>query len=344
MQRLHYIVATIVLAVAWGAPAAAQQKVFKVATVAPEGSAWMNAMREGGKEIEARTDGRVKFKFYGGGVMGNDKKVLRKMRVGQLHGGTFVSSGLAERYGDIQLYGLPLLFESQAEVDYVRERLDEVLIREMQEQSGLVVLGIARGGFAQIMAGAPVRRADDLRGRKVWVPEGDLISYAAMEELGLSPVTLPITDVLTGLQTGLIDIIGSSPVGALVLQWHTKVKYVTDLPVSYLFGLLALEERALRRVSDEDQAVIRDVLGKVYDGFEVENLEDDRKALAALIDSGIDVIAPDPELAPVWKRDAAALRNRLAEEGLYSIDKLRRIDALLTEYRSSNASADAAAP
>ena len=95
---------------------------LKIATVAPEGSQWMLDLKAGAKEVEQRTEGRVTFKFYGGGVMGNDKKVLRKIRIGQLHGGIFTANGLTERYRDIALYGLPMVFRSQDEVDYVRKQ------------------------------------------------------------------------------------------------------------------------------------------------------------------------------------------------------------------------------
>ncbi len=311
-------------------------QTIKIATVAPEGSSWMNNMRAGAKTIAERTDNRVKLKFYGGGVMGNDKKVMRKMRIGQLHGGAFTASGLAERYPDIQLYGLPLLFRTQDEVNYVRAAMDADIMKGMEE-AGLVCLGIAGGGFANIMSSDPVRVATDLNGQKVWVPEGDLISYATMESLGLSPVTLPITDVLTGMQTGLIDIIGSSPVGALVLQWHTKINFITPVPVAYLYGTLAIEKKIFDRLSAADQQVVRDVMADVYTQFEVDNIKDDEKALEAMLKGDIELVEPEEGLESDWSAQSAKVRAKLAADGVYSADRLARIDALLAEYRAANA-------
>src|SRR5690606_7355182 len=179
---------------------------LKVATIAPDGSHWMREMRAAAAEIKERTGGSVEIKFYPGGVMGNDAQVLRKIRIGQLHGGAFTAGGLAERYSGLNLYGIPLLFRSLDEVDYVREHLDPVLTAGLEE-AGFVGFGFIEGGFARLMANHPVRGIEDMRRRKVWVPEGDPISFFAMEELGLSPVVLPVTDVLTGLQTGLLDIV-----------------------------------------------------------------------------------------------------------------------------------------
>ena len=117
--------------------------------------------------------------------------------------------------------------------------------------------GFTEGGFAKLLSNEPIDTVDDLRRKKVWVPEGDEISFLAMQKMGLSPVVLPITDVLTGLQTGLIEVAFASPVAALVLQWHTKTKYITELPVSYSMGIFAIDKGAFDRLSGADQQVVR---------------------------------------------------------------------------------------
>ncbi len=310
---------------------AAGATVLKLATIAPEGSSWMEGMRAGAKEIKARTEGRVVLKFYGGGVMGNDKKVLRKIRIGQLHGGSFVASGVAEQYPDINLYGLPLLFESLEEVDYVRERMDEA-IEQGLEEAGWVNFGIAEGGMAMLMSSKPVRSLKDLERQKVWVPEGDTISYSAMEALGLSPVTLPITDVLTGLQTGLIDIIATSPVGALVFQWHTKVKYITRLPVSYLIAVLAIDKRAFNRLEPGDQMVVREVMSRIYDEFDETNRSDNDEAISALLASGLQYVEPNPEEVSQWRATVAEANRAQGKAGAFTPAMLDKLIGYLDEF------------
>ena len=257
------------LLLALAVPMEGRAEVFKLATIAPENSEWMRSMRAGAKEIKTRTDGRVDIKLFGGGIQGNDSKVLRKMRIGQLHGGAFTAGSMMSFYPDLSIYGLPLLFDSQDEVDYVRERLDAEL-KQGLEEAGFVSFGFAGGGFAVILGNAPVRSLDALNNKKVWVPEGDEISYAGMEALDLSPVTLPLTDVLTGLQTGLLDVVATPPVGALVLQWHTKVKYATNVPLVYTMAFIAIDKKRFDRLSDADQAVVDEVLTAIYKKIEVE--------------------------------------------------------------------------
>ena len=139
---------------------------LKIATVTPENSQWMKSMRESAAEIKARTDGRVVIKYYGGGVMGNDTKVLGRIRIGSLQGGAFTPTALAGQYADLNLYGLPLIFDSEAEAAYVRARLDEKLQKGL-EAAGFVNFGFAAGGFAVLMSNTPVDELDDLKGKKV---------------------------------------------------------------------------------------------------------------------------------------------------------------------------------
>ncbi len=331
---------TILLALSIAGLADAQ--VLKIATVTPEGSHWMKQMRASAEEIREHTDGRVRIKYYGGGVMGNDSKVLGKIRIGALHGGAFTPTALTDRYADINLYGLPLVFDSEDEAEYVRQHLDARIMRGL-EDAGFVNFGFAAGGFALLMSNEPVRGLSDLRGKRVWVPEGDDVSYASMEALNLSPVTLPLTDVLTGLQTGLIDIVAISPIGALVLQWHTKVKYMTEMPLVYTMGFMAVDKRAFSKLSAADQAVVREVMTKKYVELGAANLVDNLEAKQAMLDAGIKLITPDPaEMARI--RDVLGASNRrLGERGIFSLQLYDEMIARVAEYRRTNGTSSVAA-
>lgn len=311
---------------------------LKIATVTPEGSQWMTDMRAGAKEIKERTAGRVHIKYYGGGIQGNDTKVLGKIRIGALQGGAFTPTALSERYSDLNLYGLPLVFDSEEEAAYVRGKLDARL-QDGLENAGFVSFGFAAGGFAIIMSNTPVESLDDLKGKRVWVPEGDTISYASMEALQLSPVTLALTDVLTGLQTGLIDIVAMSPIGALVLQWHTKIKYMTELPLVYTLGFMAIDKKAFAKLQADDQAVVREVMTRTYENFDKTNLVDNRGARDALLKAGIKSVSFDEaELNRI--RDVLQRSNRaLGEKGEFTLDVYDELLTYLDEYRRGQAAA-----
>ena len=308
---------------------------LKLATVAPEGSTWMKDLRAAGAQVKERTGGRVNLKFYGGGIQGTDKKVLRKIRIGQLQGGVFTSNSLEERYPDILIYGLPMLFNSQAEVDYVRQRMDAKLAAGL-EKAGFVSYGFAGGGFAYFLTGKPVAALADLRGQKIWVPEGDQTSYVAMQALQLSPVVLPITDVLTGLETGLLDIVATPPVGAVILQWYTKTKFVTNLPLSYTLGVLAIDKAALQGVSDADKAALREAMTELYARIDAQNRTDNAKAEQALRSNGLKFVEPVAADVPKWRAAVSAAMDDMAAKGAFSADLLSEVRHHLQDYRKAN--------
>lgn len=295
---------------------AGAQTVLRIATVAPDGSFWMREMRAGAEEIARRSEGRVRIQYFPGGVMGNEQAVLRRIRIGQLQGGAFTGGGLATAWPNASLYSLPFLFRSHDEVDYVRARMDARLERGL-EQTGFVSLGLAEGGFARLFSGVPVTRVGDLRGQKVWVPEGDPVAYAAMEALGLAPVTLPLTDVLTGLQTGLINIIASPPIGTVAFQWHTRVRFMTDIPLAYTWAQLVVDRRALERLRDDDQALVREVMRETYRKLDRQNRADNVQATAAMVAQGIRIVAPDVDELRAWQAVGERVTRTLVERGTY---------------------------
>lgn len=315
---------------------------FKIATVAPEGSQWMQEIRAAAALIKERTAGRAVIKLYGGGVMGNEKQVLRKIRIGQLQGAAFTASGIAEKYPDIVLYGLPLTFDNQDEVDFVRGQID-VSLEQGLEKAGFVSFGFASGGFARIFARQPIDSTDAMRGQKIWVPEGDRVSAAAMEALRLSPVALPVTDVLTGLQTGLLDIVAAPPVGVIALQWHTRVKFMTTAPLMYTMGMMAIDAKAFGKLNTADQQVFRETMSAVYRKLDQQSRADDAAVLKALQANGITLVEAQPAEVDVWRKAAAEANQRLAAEGVYTPALLKQMQTLLHEYRQ-RASAAAAAP
>jgi TRAP-type C4-dicarboxylate transport system substrate-binding protein len=258
--------------------------------------------------------------------------VLGRIRIGALQGGAFTPTALTGIYPDLNLYGLPLIFDSEDEAAYVRERMDEQLLAGL-EDSGFVSFGFAAGGFAVIMSNSPITSLEDLKGKRVWVPEGDQISYASMKSLSLSPVTLPLTDVLTGLQTGLIDIVAISPIGALVLQWHTKVDYITELPLVYTLGFMAIDRKSFGKLSAGDQAIVREVMTETYERFDRQNLVDNREARDALLNSGIEVVTFDAGEIAGLRRMLRETNRVLGNEGRFSIAAYEEMLGYVEEYR-----------
>ena len=307
---------------------------LKIATVSPEGATWMVKMREAAKEIKKRTDGRVKFKFYSGGVMGSDESVLRKIKIGQLHGGAVTGGSLINIYPDLSVYSLPFVFQSFKEVDVVREKLDPILIKGLEEK-GFVTFGLAEGGFAYFMSNKKLLTKEDVRSQKVWVTTGDRISQVILESASVSPIPLPISDVMTGLQTGLIDTVATSPIAAISLQWHTRVKYLTDAPVSYFFGMLTVSKKAFNKISNNDQAVVREVMANTFAQINAQNRVDNERAREALVNQGIKFVEMSNEILEDWKNTTQSAVQTLIQEKLVNPEVYKKLQGILSSYRAS---------
>ena len=330
------VVATIatMFMIAVAAPVHAQ--TFTIATVSPDGSVWLRELRKAAKEIKTRTEGRVTFKFRTGGVAGDDKTVLRKMRVNQLQGAVVTAGALAQSYPDLGLYSLPMVFRSFEEVDHVRASLDEPLIEGLRKK-GYVSFGFSEIGFAYAMSKAPTTSVADARKQKVWIPDGDPWSEQAIDAFGIKPIPLPIVDVLTGLQTGLINAVAMPPVGALALQWHTQIDHVMDLPLLYVMGQMIISNRAWGKLSEADQVIVAEVLRKAVKATDTRSREDNRKA-ADVMRQRTAWLEPAPDETQQWRQAASGAVVRLVDQGLVPMDLYTEMRKLLDDYRADSSS------
>jgi len=307
---------------------------LRIATLAPGDSQWMRDMIAGGGQIRELTDGRVTLKFRAGGVAGSDAQVLRKIRIGDLHGGAFTTGGLASVYPGLNTYGIPLIFESLDEVDHVRSHLDEKIAAGLEE-SGFVSLGFSEGGFSNLMSNIPVSHVDDLRRQKIWVPDDDPISYQVLEALRLAPVPLELSDALLGLRRGLVDVVAASPAAALILQWHTEVKFRSDLPLSYSMGVFAIADDVFFDLAEPDQRVVRSVIAEVMAGIDSAARDDNAEARGIMAQMGIETVPVNPADVENWRQIIEAQYPEIRNRRDIDVALFDEMLALLDEYRST---------
>jgi TRAP-type C4-dicarboxylate transport system substrate-binding protein len=309
---------------------------YKIATISPDGLSWMKKLRTGVKTIDEKTEGRVKFKIYPGGVQGNDATVLKKMRIGQLHGGAVAAGSLTRFYPDLQVYNLPLQFRSYQEVDHIREQMDQ-MIADGLEEAGMVTFALTETGFAYLLTQTPVESIDQLKDLKAWLPNGDPIAEELIKSFDVSPIPLNLTDVLAGLQTGLVNAVVAPPSVALALQWHNHVKYVTQLPLLYIYSMLAMDKKAFNRIKPEDQKIVREVMDELFLQVESDNRVDNEKALKALETIGIQSVeVTQPER---WQAVADQSVESLIQSGEISPEMVRLYLKKLNQYRDDTVSA-----
>ena len=329
--KLLTLLLLIIMPGVFSNPAAAAQ-TLKIGTLSPAGSSWMKKIQKGADEVTQKTEGRVKFKFYPGGVMGDDYTMLRKMRMGQLQGGAVMAGSLVESCPALRLYGLPMIFDSFKEVDYVRDRMDNTINEEL-EKAGYVSFGMADGGFAFVMSKSPVRTLDDVRNLKVWAPSNNQTAMDAIEGFGITPIPLSIADVRTSLQTGMIDTVTVSPIGAIALQWHTQIKYMTELPLVYLFGVFVVDKKAFDRIAPEDRKILREIMSRAFKEIDQANREDNVKAQETLAKRGIEFVKPDQKAEAVWKKQAEEIVRKMLAKKEVSPEMYKALQDNLAQVR-----------
>jgi TRAP-type C4-dicarboxylate transport system substrate-binding protein len=318
---------------------AAPAFTIKFATLAPPGSTWMNLLQDWDTELRAKSDGRIGFKFYPGGVQGDEPDVLQKMRFDQLQGGAFTGYGIGRMYSPARVMELPFLFRNTDEIDYVREQF-MAQFREGFAANGYELLGWMEIGFVHIFSKQPLASLEEMKSRRVWLWQGDPMGEAFFQASGISPVPLSIVDVYTSLSTGLIDTVYAPPLGAIALQWFTKTPYVSSLPLTDGIGGLIVSKRFYDRLPADLQALLSETGRTAGEKLVAATRLDNQKSLATLKAHGLTFVEPGEGMREAVLLD---LRDRAAAELVRSnylpaplFEKTRQ---LLDQYRSTHAEA-----
>jgi TRAP-type C4-dicarboxylate transport system substrate-binding protein len=267
--------------------------LFKVASLAPEGSVWAKRFRDFVHEVEEKSNNEIGFKIYAGGVMGDDRAMYRKMRVGQLNGGGFTMTGISEFVPDFRVLGTPFLFNSYEEVDWVKQKIMPRFVSDF-DKKGMVLLAVTEVGFVYTMSTQSISTLAELKQSKAWAPEGDPISKVLLETVGVTPIPLSIPDVLTSLQTGLINTTFNSYYGSIVMQWFTRISYITDIPFAYAYGAFILDKKTFSKLPPKYAELMRSAARTHFDRLLADTRKSNEDALQALVENGIALVQPTP--------------------------------------------------
>jgi TRAP-type C4-dicarboxylate transport system substrate-binding protein len=313
----------------------AQQFTIKFATLAPEGSTWMNVMKEYDAAIRKESGGKLGFKIYAGGVQGDEKDVLRKIKMGQLHSAGITGNGMTSIAPKARILDSPFLFKSYDEVDYIYQMFDKEL-KLAFEENGYVNLGWAEVGFVYVFTNSPVKQVEDLKGIKMWMWEGDPIAEATFKALNINPIPLSITDVLTSLQTKLIDGVYTPPLAAIALQWFTRVKYMMNAPLTDASGAVVISKKKFDELPPDLQEILLHN-GKLYmEKLTKLSREENSKSIETLKKNSITLVDPaSPKTFHQFDEVGKNARRLLAGK-LFPEDLLTRVEKALQEYRNQH--------
>ncbi len=314
-------------------PAPGQQYTIKFATLAPEGSTWMNVMKEYDQAIRKESGGRLGFRIYPGGVQGDEIDVLRKIKLGQLQSAGITGNGMTTIAPEVRILDSPFLFRSYAEADKTVETFDKEFTKAI-ENGGYVLLGWAEVGFVYIFTNTPVRAPEDMKRVKMWMWAGDPIAEAAFKALGVDPIALSITDVPTSLQTGLIDGMYTTPMAAIALQWFTRVKFMLDQPLADASGATIISKKKFDELPPDLQEILvrngRSYMKKLTALTRQENT----RSIDILKKNGIQIIEPPSADAVKQYEELGRQARRLLVGKLFSQELLSKVEATVIDFRN----------
>jgi TRAP-type C4-dicarboxylate transport system substrate-binding protein len=315
-------------------PAGKAAVEIKLATLAPEGSTWMKTMHKIDDDVRARTQNRVGFKFFPGGVQGDEKDVIRKMRNGQVHGAAFTGFGLGSIVPEVRVLELPFMFDNLDELDYVRAQSNDYYTKAFDDK-GYVLLGWTDVGFVYLFTKNPVKGPNDMAAQKWWIWSGDPLAEIFFKAFKIAPIPLAAPDVLTSLQTGVVDAVYSSPLACVALQWYSRVKYMSDIPVTHAISAVLVSKKGLTGVSDADLAAIEEISRTHLAELTAKTRVQNNEAIDEIKKEGVQVVPVDAAA-----REDFVERGRAAwSEGvgtLYSQELLDRVKKMLVDYRASH--------
>lgn len=315
-----------------GAASSADAGEWRIATLAPDGSSWMKILSKGAVDVSEKTDGRVQLKYYTGGSQGDEKDVIRKMKMGGLDGGAFTSVGLSQIVPSIRVLELPMLFASVEEMDYVRRKMWGTFVTRFAKE-GFILLDPGDVGDIHFYSNSPITSKADLAKAKVWLWGEDAVVKSMFEKLGVNGVPMGVPDVLPALNTGRINACYGSPLSTVALQWYTKVKYVTEMTTSYGVSSTAIKKDVWDKMSAADTDAVKKSLRAHANKLRSTVRLDNKRAHKAIVRAGVKVTPTSPAAKAEFEKVAQAVWKDLTGK-LYSQKDLDRVLKYRDEFRA----------
>ena len=325
-----YFLTVFLLALPYAAEA--KSTTIKIATLAPEGSTYIQILNDLNAELKQKTNNDVRLRIYPGGVLGDEKDMRRKMHVGQIHGAVLTSAGLSGIFKELDVYQIPFLFEGYDEVDHVVGKMDAFFKNGLKDK-GYILLGWSEAGFIRLLSTTrPIASLDDLRKAKVWTWEEAPMAKAIFDEAAISAIPLSLPDVLVGLQTGLVEVVYAPPSSAISLQWFTKTKYMTEVPLMYLIGGIVVKKNVFNKLSSDHQQLFMELCTKYMDRLKLEIRQENEEAIKVMAKHGVKLIYPSEQQIEGFKKISKnAMNNQTGKS--FSARVKNEILNYLEEYR-----------
>ena len=288
----------------------AAQNGIKLATLVPEGSIWDKNIKQMADEWKQATDGRVMVTVYAGGSQGDEPTVLRKMRLDALQAAAFTAVGLGSIDSAFNVFDIPFFFESYDELNYVTQQLTPT-IRKRIDPKGFVLLNWGHGGWAQVFTKKPVQTVDDLKKIKLYTSAGNDRMVQWFKANGFEPRAMAMTDIMTGLTTGMIEGLPTPPLAALLFQWYRQTPYMLELGLAPIVGANVITKKAWNAIPEPDRVKLTAAAEGVEQRLQADIPKQDAAAVAEMTKRGLTVTKAT---GPEWRTQIDGLAKTMRGE------------------------------
>jgi TRAP-type transport system periplasmic protein len=341
MTRLTTLLSIAAVASLASAEPARADTEIRLATLAPSGSPWMQVLEKAQGEIKQKTGGRVRLKYYPGGQQGDERDFVRKINAGQLDGAAITSIGLSMIDESIRVLELPMMFESINELDYVADKMWPYFQKKF-EKKGFRLNDRGEVGWIYFMSKNKVSSIADLKGQKLWMWGDDQLVGTMFKKLSLNGIPLGVPEVDSALTSGKITACYGSPVAAVALQWYSKIKFMTSMPMSYGIGATVMSQKAVDKLSAEDRKTVETIAKNASKKLRKVIRKANEDAKTTMTRKGITIVPTPVGMVDEFRKHAEASWTELAGK-LYSKEELDMVLKYRKEYREKKGGATKAA-
>jgi TRAP-type transport system periplasmic protein len=314
----------------------AADKQFRIATLAPKNSLYHRQLMELGEVWRTAQGGNAKYLIYPDGSQGGEAELARRMRIGQLQGALLSVVGLREIEPSISaLQNMPLLFKSWDEVDYVREKMRPAMEKKFLEK-GFVVLAWGDAGWVRFFSKEAAFRPDDFKRMKFFAWGSEPEQQQIMKSLGYTPVPLETSDILPSIQTGMINVVPSTPYFALASQIFSTAPNMLDINWAPIVGALVITKKTWDDMSPEVQQTMRTASDKAGVQLRTQARKEVDEAVDAMKKRGLVVNRPNAAQMQEWNELAEKLYPRIRGV-MVPADTFDEVFLRLKAYRAAKA-------
>lgn len=330
-----FLTLTALLTAIVGTAAAGSTVELRMASLAPAGSQRLAYLAKSAAELDKKSAGRVKLKYYASGVQGDERDLFRKLNLAQLDGAELSSLGLSLIEESIRVLELPGLLATVEELDYVADKIWPYFQAKFSKR-GFVLAGRGDVGSVQLMSKNELRSTADFKAAAAWLLPEDSILKDLYKKLGVKGIALAAPGVEPALSAGSINAVYGSPLTAVSLNWHTKVRYISSVSLGHAITATVLEEDAFKKLSADDQALVSNNLRVTSAKLRSLVRGETTSARAQLEKSGVTTSQSPSEFVAALDKAAQETWTDLTGKVFYKAD----LDLVLKyrgEYRAKNA-------